>query len=61
MILPPESIRWVAAKTVKHVAEGVPCAVVWTHGGGCPGGGAFRPAKRRPEWSGDNASGDLQA
>ena len=38
MVLPAESIRWVAAKKVKHVAEGCPCAVVWTHGGGCPGG-----------------------
>ena len=61
MVLPPENVRWVQAKKVRHVAEGCPCAVVWTHGGGCTGGGAFRPATRRPDWHGLNPVGDITA
>ena len=30
MVLPPENVRWVQAKKVRHVSEGCPCAVVWT-------------------------------
>ena len=61
MVLPPESVRWVTANSVKHVPDGVPCAVIWTHGGGCPGGGAFRPAHLRAGYAEADASGDISA
>jgi len=53
-VLTPDKIRWVLANQVAHVTEGCPCAVIWTHGGGCPAGrdGLFRPAVLRPGWEG---------
>ena len=55
MVLTPEKIRWALANKVAHVADGCPCAVIWTHGGGCRAGrdGLFRPAVLRPDWKGD--------
>ena len=61
MVLPEGSVRWVTADNVKHVPDGVPCAVIWTHGGGCAGGGAFRPARLRADYAGADASGDISA
>ena len=63
MVLTPKKIRWVLANQVPHVAEGCPCAVIWTHGGGCPAGrdGLFRPAVLRPGWKGAPPEGDIRA
>ena len=63
-VLPPDRIRWVLARGVAHVADGCPCAVIWTHGGGCPAGrdGLFRPAVLRPDWKGDaSPDGNIHA
>ena len=64
MVLTPEKIRWAFANKVAHVADGCPCAVIWTHGGGCRAGrdGLFRPAVLRPDWMGDaSPDGNIQA
>ena len=64
MVLTPEKIRWALANKVAHVADGCPCAVIWTHGGGCRAGrdGLFRPAVLRPDWKGDTSpDGNIHA
>ena len=63
-VLPPDRIRWVLARGVARMADGCPCAVIWTHGGGCPAGrdGLFRPAVLRPDWKGDaSPDGNIHA
>ena len=62
-VLTPDKIRWVLANQVAHVTESCPCAVIWTHGGGCPAGrdGLFRPAVLRPGWKGAPPDGNIRA
>ena len=71
-VLTPDKIRWVLADKVAHVgsgrlpmhvADGCPCAVSWTHGGGCRAGrdGLFRPAVLRPGWKGAPPEGNIRA
>ena len=62
-MLTPDKIRWVLADKVAHVADGCPCAVSWTHGGGCRAGrdGLFRPAVLRPGWKGAPPEGNIRA